>query len=151
MREQISAALKEALNSEDATRISTLRLVLAALKDREIAARDEDGAEVLDEEQRVIAVLDKMIRQREDSVDLYEEGGRLELADRERDEIDVIRSFLPRPLSKEETAAAVDEALRRTEAHSIRDIGRVMAFLKEHYAGRMDFKEANARIRAALA
>lgn len=150
MRERISAALSEAQKAQDQTRLCTLRLITAAIKDRDIAARgaDDSSGGVSDEE--VIRILGQMIRQREDSVRAYEEAGRLELAEREREEIKIIREFLPRPLNDEEVRRAISAAISETKARSIRDMGAVMGALKSRYAGRMDFCKVGAEVRASL-
>jgi uncharacterized protein len=151
MRERITAALKEAMKAKDATRVSALRLIVATLKDRDIATRDaEDAAVPADEDAEVLAILAKMIKQREDSIVAYEEGGRLELAAREQAEIDVIREFMPKPMSQAEIDAAVAEAIAETEAASIRDMGRVIGALKARHTGRMDFGKVGPQVKAAL-
>lgn len=150
MREHLAAAMKEALRDKDQTRLSTLRLITAAIKDRDIAARSEHGAAQAGDDV-VLQLLGKMIKQREDSVCAYEEAGRLDLADRERAEIAVIRDFLPEPLSEAETEAAVRDAITAVGAGGLRDMGRVMAVLKQRYAGRMDFSSAGARVKNVLA
>ena len=149
MRDRIDAALKLAMKSQDATRVATLRLILAALKDREIAARDEAGA-LEDDEATGLAILTKMVRQREDSARAYEEAGRLELAERERAEIEVIREFLPRPMTEDEVDAAVASAIADTDARGVQDIGRVMGTLKARHPGRMDFSKVSRQVKAAL-
>lgn len=149
MRTKIMADLKEAMRNKDATRIGTLRLMLAALKDREIALRGDDGSEQLPEAE-VMALLAKMIKQRDESIATYEQAGRMELAERERAEAAVIREFLPKPLSAEGVAKAIDAAIAETGAESIRDMGRVMAALKSRHAGQMDFAKAGAQVKAAL-
>lgn len=149
MRARIAEALKDALKSGDAVRVGTLRLMLAALKDREIALRSDDGPASLDEAE-VRALLSRMIRQRRESIASYEEAARMELAERERREVDIIAEFLPKPLAEAEVEEAIAEAIRETGAASIRDLGRVMAALKARHAGRMDFAGASARVKAAL-
>ena len=150
MRERIAAALKDAMKSKDETRVSTLRLIMATLKDREIAARTDDEAPPVEDDALVLAILSKMVKQREDSIKAYEEGGRLELAARERAEIDVIRSFMPRPMTQAEVDAAVQAAIADTEAASIKDMGRVIGALKARHPGRMDFGKVGAQVKAAL-
>jgi uncharacterized protein YqeY len=150
MRDQINAALKDAMKAQDATRTATLRLVLAAIKEREISMRDADGGEPLND-QTVMEILAKMIKQRQESARVYEESGRLELAERECAEIEVIREFLPKPLSAEEIAEAVQEVIEELKATSIKDIGKVMGALKERYTGRMDFSKTGALVKKALA
>jgi uncharacterized protein YqeY len=149
MRERISAALKDAMKAKDSTRIATLRLVVATLKDRDIAARQNDEGPI-DDEAEVLSILAKMVRQREESIKAYEEAGRLELAAREQAEIDVIREFMPRPMDQSEIDAAVAEAIAETEASSIKDMGRVIGALKARHPGRMDFGKVGAQVKAAL-
>lgn len=150
LRERIGAALKEAMRDKDPERLSTLRLINAAIKDRDIARRaegeDDDG--VGDEE--ILGILGKMVKQRQESARAYEEGGRLELAEKELAEIKVIETFLPRPLDEEETQTAIDEAIRSTGAASIRDMGRVMGELKARYPGRMDFGKVGSQVKSRL-
>ena len=150
MRTRLNEALKAAMKDKDAPRLSTLRLITAAIKDRDIAKRGEgEGAEVTDDE--ILAILGKMVKQRQESARVYEEGGRLELAEKEREEVAVIEEFLPRQLDEDEVAAAVRETVAAIGAESIRDMGRVMAALKEKYAGQMDFAKAGAAVKAILA
>jgi len=149
MRDRISAALKDAMKAKDQTRIATLRLVMATLKDRDIAARQNDEGPVEDEAE-ILGILAKMIRQREESIRAYEEAGRLELAAREQTEIEVIREFMPRPMDQAEIDAAVADAIAETEASSIKDMGRVIGALKARHPGRMDFGKVGAQVKAAL-
>jgi hypothetical protein len=150
MRERIAAALKESVRAEDACRTATLRLLLAALKDRDLAARNEECAPDADDEAEVIALLTQMMRQRLESAQAYEEGGRLELAERERAEVAVIREFLPKPMTSTEVKAAVDAAIAETHATSIRDMGKVVGALKARYPGRIDFARLGPQVRSAL-
>ncbi len=137
------------MRAKDASRLSTIRLINAAIKDRDIAARSDDNSEgVSDTEIRDI--LAKMIKQRRESAATYDEAGRIELAERERSEIDVIQSFLPKPLSEQETQKAIQDAINETGASSIRDMGRIMGVLKSKYSGQMDFGKAGAQVKAAL-
>ncbi|MEM1384254.1 MAG: GatB/YqeY domain-containing protein [Pseudomonadota bacterium] len=149
MRDRINAALKDAMRARDEVRTSTLRLMLACIKDRDIAARSEEGAVGLDEA-GLVDLLAKMIKQREESARVYEEAGRMELAERERSEIAVIRGFLPKPLTEAEVSQAIDRAIAETGASSIRDIGKVMGALRGRFAGRMDFGKAGAQVKAVL-
>ncbi|MFN3615550.1 MAG: GatB/YqeY domain-containing protein [Rubrimonas sp.] len=151
MRDRITTALKDAMKSKDATRVGTLRLVVATIKDREIAARQSEGEGPVDADAELMAILAKMVRQREDSIGAYEQAGRLELAAREQAEIDIIREFLPKPMTAEEVEAAVAEAIAETEASSIRDMGRVIGALKARHPGRMDFGAVGQKVKAALA
>ncbi len=149
LRERINAALKEGMRAKDKGRLATLRLINAAIKDRDIASRGADGdGRVSDDEVR--AILSRMIKQRRESARAYEEGGRLELAESERAEIDVIEEFLPRQLPDDEIDAAIDAAIAELGAGSIRDMGRVMGRLKERHTGQMDFTRVGSRVKARL-
>ena len=149
MRDRINSALRDAMLAKDKLRTSTLRLMIAAIKDRDIALRGEEGGGGLDEA-GIMALLAKMVKQREESAATYETAGRTELAEAERAEIGVIKEFMPRPMSEAEVDAAVKAAIAESGAESIRDMGKVMAALKAKYAGRMDFGAAGARVKAAL-
>ncbi len=138
MREKITAALKQAMRDKAADRLSTLRLINAAIKDRDIDARSEGREEGVSEDE-VLGILGKMAKQRLESARAYEEGGRIDLAERERSEIGVIEEFLPRQLGEDEVTKAVNEAISEVGAESIRDMGKVMGILKSRYTGRMDF------------
>lgn len=148
IREKLQAALKDAMRAKEADRLSTLRLINAAIKDRDIAARAEGVDAVPDTE--ILAVLGRMVKQRQESARVYDEGNRPELAAKERSEIRVVEEFLPRRLSDAEVATAVDEAIAATEATSLRDMGRVMAELKAKYTGQMDFGAVGALLKARL-
>ncbi|MCC6305867.1 MAG: GatB/YqeY domain-containing protein [Rhodobacteraceae bacterium] len=152
LRDRIAAALKAATKARDAPRLSTLRLIHAAIKDRDIAARGEGGGgeDALVGEAEILVILGRMVRQRHESARAYEEGGRLDLAEGERAEILVIEEFLPRPLGEAEVAAAIAAAIAETGAATIRDMGRVMAWLKARHPGQMDFAAAGAEVRARL-
>lgn len=149
LRARVSEALKDAMKAKDATRLSTLRLINAAIKDRDIAARgDGDDEGVGDPE--VLQILGKMVKQRVESARAYEEGGRLELAEKEREEITVIEDFLPKQLSEDEVGAAVKKAISDTGAESIRDMGKVMGELKGKYTGQMDFGAVGKQVKDLL-
>lgn len=149
MRDRVNAALKQAMKDKAVDRLSTLRLINAAIKDRDIAVRgDSDSAGVGDAE--VLAILGKMSKQRMESVRAYEEGGRVDLAERERAEIAVIEEFLPRQLSPAEIEEAVSDAIATTGATSIRDMGKVMGELKGKYTGQMDFGTVGPMIKTLL-
>ena len=150
LRDRLQTALKEAMKAKEADRLSTLRLINAAIKDRDIAGRGEEGAAAEVPEAEITAILAKLIKQRQESARVYEEGGRLELAEKELAEVKVIQEFLPRQLSPEEIAAALDAAVSETGAGSIRDVGKVMAALKAKYAGQMDFGAVGALVKARL-
>jgi len=149
MRERVNVALKQAMKDKAGPRLATLRLVNAAIKDKEIAARGVDGDQVVGDAE-ILAILGKMTKQRQESVRAYEEGGRLDLAEREREEIAVIAEFLPRALSEDEVAAAIDAAITNTGATSIRDMGKIMGALKEKYTGQMDFGAVGSVIKERL-
>ncbi|THD75624.1 GatB/YqeY domain-containing protein [Thalassobius vesicularis] len=138
LRDRINTALKQAMKDKDAARLSTLRLINAAIKDRDIAARGDGRDDGVDDSE-VLAILGKMVKQRQESARTYEEGGRLDLAERELAEVPVIEDFLPRQLSADEVTAAVDAAIAAIGASSIRDMGKVMGELKGKYTGQMDF------------
>lgn len=148
LRDEINEALKVAVKSQDKRSMATLRLVNAAIKDRDIAARTSGKDCVGDDDIRQI--LSKMIRQREESVATYTEAGRPELAAQEREEIEIIKRFLPRQLSEEETRAACASVVQEIGAAGIRDMGRTMATLKERYPGQLDFGRASAVVKGML-
>jgi len=151
MRDRISSGLKEAMKAKDVARLSTLRLINAAIKDREIAMRGEtegDNGAVTDSD--VLGILGKMVKQRQESARAYEEGGRLDLAEREQAEVAVIEEFLPKQLSDDEIARAVAKAISQTDASSIRDMGRVMGVLKTQYTGQMDFGRVGPMVKNLL-
>ncbi|MDE9450841.1 GatB/YqeY domain-containing protein [Aliiroseovarius sp. Z3] len=149
MRNRVNDALKTAMKNKDAARLSTLRLISAAIKDRDIAMRGT-GEEVEITDADVLAILGKMVKQRQESARAYEEGGRLELAEKERSEIVVIEEFLPKQLSDDETEAAVAEAISEVGADSIRDMGKVMGALKAKFTGQMDFGKVGPMVKEKL-
>ncbi|MCB6178696.1 GatB/YqeY domain-containing protein [Rhodobacter sp. Har01] len=147
LRDRLQTALKEAMKERQADRLSTLRLINAAIKDRDIASRGDGGPEMVSDAD-ITAIMGKMVKQRQESARAYEEGGRLELAEKELAEIVVIHEFLPRQMSADEVAAAVEAAMAETGAASIRDVGKVMAALKARHAGQMDFGAVGALVKA---
>tara|TARA_R110000796_G_scaffold45616_19_gene110350 strand:- start:661 stop:1128 length:468 start_codon:yes stop_codon:yes gene_type:complete len=149
LRTRITDALKQAMKDKAVARLSTLRLINAAIKDKDIAARADGGDDGVGDAE-VLAILGKMSKQRMESVRAYEEGGRLDLADRERDEIKVIEEFLPRQLTEEESAKAVDDAIAEVGASSIRDMGKVIGLLKVRYTGQMDFGSVGPKVKDRL-
>ena len=149
LRTRISTDLKQAMKDKAAERLSTLRLVNAAIKDKDIAARAEGNDDGVGDDE-VLAILGKMAKQRLESARAYEEGGRLDLAERERSEIEVIEEFLPRQLDENETTAAVDAAVAEVGASSIRDMGKVMGVLKAKYTGQMDFGRVGPMLKDRL-
>ena len=148
VRDELNNALKEAMRLQDRRRLCTIRLIQAAIKDRDIAARTQ-GQESVSAE-AIQEILAKMMRQREETIRTYEEAGRIDLAEQEAAELDIIRSFMVPQMDDAEIAAAVEGAIRKAEATCLRDVGRTMAVLKEDYAGRMDFSKACATVKARL-
>jgi len=150
LRTRIRDALKAAQKSRDQRRVATLRLVLAALKDRDIAARGAAGGrdEISDED--ILTMLQTMIRQRRESIALYTQGGRDDLVKQETEEISIIEEYLPKQMSEKEIAEAVKGMIEELGAASIKDMGRTMAALKERYAGRMDFGKASGIVKQQL-
>jgi uncharacterized protein YqeY len=148
IRDDIKAALVTAMKSGDKTRTATLRLVQSSLKNRDIELRGASAP--ADDDVTVTEVLQKMVKQRRESVALYEQGGRQELADAETAEIEVIEGFLPRQMSEDEARAAIDAIVAETGASSLKDMGRVMAALKEKHAGALDMSKASGLVKARL-
>jgi len=149
LRERLQTAMKQAMRAKEADRLSTVRLINAAIKDREIALRGGgEGAPISDAD--ILTILGRMVKQRHESARAYEEGGRLELAAKELAEIEVINEFLPRQLTGDEVAAAIAAAIAESGAASIRDMGRVIAVLKGKYTGQMDFAAVGPRIKDML-
>ena len=149
LRNEINSAMKEAMKEKAQLRLSTLRLINAAIKDRDIAARAE-GVEEGVEDSEILAILGKMTRQRQESAKTYEEAGRLDLSERELSEIQVIEYFLPRQLEVDEIEIEVTKVIDEQGASSIRDMGRVMACLKERFAGQMDFGSVGPIVKKKL-
>ena len=148
LRDKITEATKEAMKSQEKTKLSTLRLMSAAIQNADIEARTAGKKPLSDDE--LLGVFQKLIKQRQESVELYEKGGRAELAKQERDEIEVIKTFLPQQMSEAEVKVAIAEAIKSTGAASVKDMGKVMAALKERYAGRMDFGRASGAVKGML-
>lgn len=148
MRDAINAALKEAMLRQDKRRTSTLRLITAAIKDRDIAARSSGKERVSEDE--ILEILNRMIRQRQESAKAYEEGNRLDLAAEEREEILIIRSFLPQQLDDAQLHSVCAETVKQTGAHGLRDIGKCMQELKARYPGRLDFGKASTLVKGML-
>ena len=149
LRSRINAAMKQAMKDKSTERLSTIRLINAAIKDRDIAARTE-GKENGVGDGEVLAILAKMTKQRQESAKTYEEAGRLDLSERELSEIKVIEEFLPRQLTDDEIHFALADAIDKVGAESIRDMGKVMAALKSKYAGQMDFGAVGALVKSNL-
>lgn len=150
LRDRLQSSLKEAMKAKEADRLSTLRLINAAIKDREIAVRG-DGTDHEVGEADILAILGKMVKQRQESARAYEEGGRLELAEKELAEIKVIEEFLPRQLDSSEVQDAISAAIAESGATSIRDMGKVIAVLKAKYTGQMDFGAVGPMVKDKLA
>jgi uncharacterized protein YqeY len=148
LRDDINNALKDAMKARDERRVSTLRLVNSTLKNADIEARGQGKAQLSDDE--VLPVLQKMIRQRQESITLYEQGGRNELAQQERDEITIISAYLPQQLSDDEMRAAIAQAITETGAASMKDMGKVIGALKARHTGHMDFGKASPLVKQML-
>ena len=149
LRQHLNDALKAAMKAQDKRRVSTLRLILAALKDRDIAARSGDNGDGISETD-ILGMLQTMIRQRQDSTEQFKQGGRKDLADKEQEEIAVIQDFLPAQLDEGEVGEACREVVAELEAGGLKDMGRVMGELKSRYTGRMDFSKASAAVKELL-
>lgn len=149
LREKLTEAMKDAMRAKDQAALGTIRLILAKLKDADIAARTEASREGVADD-RVLSLMQGMIKQRNESIALYEKGNRTDLADKEKAEIAVIERFLPQQMDEAAVEAAVREAIAATGATSIKDMGGVMAALKSKYAGQMDFARASAAVKKAL-
>ncbi|NNC38740.1 MAG: GatB/YqeY domain-containing protein [Acidimicrobiales bacterium] len=150
LRSDIMDGMKTAMKEKETLALSTLRLVNAAIKDRDIAARAEDRPNGIDEVE-ILSLLAKMVKQRDESARIYDENGRPELAERERSEMDVIKRYMPQPLSADELNSAVQSAVEELDATCLKDMGRVMGVLKGKYAGRMDMGKASAAVKNLLA
>lgn len=149
IRSELTEALKVSMKAQEKRAVSTIRLILAALKDRDICARADGNADGVPEGD-VLTLLQTMVKQRLESIRLYEEGGRLELAEQEREETEVIKRFMPRELDGDELDDAVQQAIREIGAKDMKDMGKTMALLKQRYPGRMDFSKASGMVRQAL-
>ena len=149
MRENIAAAMKQALKGKDQAALGAMRLIMAALKDRDIAARGNGNPDGISDDD-ILGLLQTMIKQRTESAKMYNDGGRPELAAAEEAEIAIIKEFLPAQLSDDEMKSAIAAAIEQTSAASIKDMGQVMGFLKSNYAGQMDFSAASQAVKTAL-
>ena len=149
LRDQLTAAMKQAMKDKNKRRLTTIRLILAAIKDRDIAARTDKNASQ-DEDVVVLEILAKMIKQRKESFVVYEEAGRLELAQQEQEEMEIIAEFQPRQMPDDEIEVVVKDAIAETGASGLKDIGKIMGLLKGKYAGQMDFSRASALARSEL-
>ncbi len=149
LRDDVSAELKEAMRAKNTVKTATLRLILAAIKDRDIAARTDGVFEGIGEDE-VLKVLQTMVKQRRESIKMYEQGNRPELAAQEAQEIAIIQSFLPEQMDDQEIEAAVTAVIKEIEANSLKDMGTSMGLLRERYSGRMDFGKASAILKSVL-
>jgi len=149
LRTRISDALKTAMKSKQTHTVSTIRLIMAALKDRDIAARPKGNGDGISDDE-ILSMLQSMIKQRRESVEMYEKGGRAELAQQEEGEIEIIQTFLPEQMDDAAISAAVKEVVEEAGATSLKDMGKVMGLLKERYAGEMDFSKASAQVKTRL-
>ncbi len=149
MREAISKAMKAALRNKDQTALSAIRLISAALKDRDIAARTADSPDGINDEE-ILSMLQTMIKQRNESAKMYLQGNREDLANKEKDEINVIQQFLPAQLSEKEITNAIAKAIKSNKASSIKDMGSIMTDLKKNYAGQMDFGLVSKQVKESL-
>jgi len=148
LRDDINSALKDAMKSGDKRRVSTLRLVNSALKNADIEARGQGKAALGDDD--LLGLLQKMIKQRQESIELYEKGGRADLVAQEREEVAIITAYLPQQMSEDDANAAIAAVIGETGAQSMKDMGKVMAALKQRYAGRMDFGRASPIVKGLL-
>lgn len=149
LRDRFNETLKQALRNKQARSVSTIRLIMAALKDRDIAARSKGNTEGISEDE-ILAMLQTMVKQRQEAIALYEQGGRLELAEQEQEEIDVIKEFLPEQLGEQQIVEAVNAIIAEVGATGLTDMKRIMGELRQRYAGRMDFGKASGIAKAAL-
>ncbi len=149
MRSELDKNLKEAIKSQEKQRVATLRLINAAIKDRDIAVRSEENTEGVSDNE-IIVILSNMVKQRKQSIIQYEEGGRIELAEREREEIKIIQEFLPNQLTDEEIKTEISKIINADDQLSIKDMGKIMGILKIKYSGVMDFGKASEVVKALL-
>jgi uncharacterized protein YqeY len=149
MRERLKTAMKQAMLDKEKNRLGTIRLIMAAIKDRDIAVRSDGNMDGVSDDD-ILGIMTKMVKQRVDSANTYEQAGRLELAEQELSEIKVIKEFLPKQLSEDETRAAVQGVITAVGATCVRDMGKVMSALKVEYAGKMDFGKAGGAVKELL-
>ena len=148
LRDRFTAEMKEAMKAGEKARLGAIRLIQAALKDKDIEARGAGKGPLSDEE--ILALLQKMVKQRQESIAMYEQGGRTELAQQEKDEVAVITSYLPQQMDEDETRTAIEAAIAETGAASMKDMGKVIGLLRGKYAGRMDFGKASGLVKELL-
>ncbi len=150
LREKFTADLKAAMVAKDEAAVGTIRLIIAAMKDKDIAARTAESREGIGDEQ-ILSLLQSMVKQRNESIEMYKKGNRQDLADKEAAEIKIIENYLPKQMSEDEIKAAVDAAIAAAGASSIKDMGKVMGTLKSRYTGQMDFSKAGGIVKEKLA
>ncbi|KAA3511916.1 GatB/YqeY domain-containing protein [Agrobacterium vitis] len=148
LREDLTTALKEAMKAKDSRRLSTIRLVQSAIKDRDIANRGEGKAEASDDD--ILQLMAKLVKQREESAKIYEDNARPELAAQEREEVAIIKAFMPEQMDDDKVREAISGIITEISAEGVRDMGKVMAALKERYAGQMDFAKASGVVKELL-
>ncbi|MBP02501.1 MAG: glutamyl-tRNA amidotransferase [Rhodospirillaceae bacterium] len=149
LRAKLVESLKQSIRAKDQRSLATIRLILAALKDRDISARGRGEPDGISESD-ILDMLQSMIKQRRESITMYEKGGRCELAEREQEEINIIKNFMPEQMGLDATSAAVIDVITELKASSLKDMGRVMACLKERFSGRMDFSSASSIVKDNL-
>jgi len=149
LRQRLNDDLKTAMKARDQAAVSTLRMVLATLKDRDIAVRPQGITDGIDEA-AIIDMLQKMVKQRQESIELYKKGGRQELVDQEQGEIDIIERYMPQKLSEAAASDAIDQVIAELGATSIKDMGKVMAALKERFSGQLDFAKVGGQVKQKL-
>ncbi len=149
LRQKLNDMLKDAMRAKEERKVSTIRLINAALKDRDIQARSKGNADGISDDE-ILGLMQSMVKQRRESIDMYSKGGRTDLAQQEAQEIACIEEFLPQQMSSEEADAAIAEAIAKNGADCVKDMGKVMAYLKQHYAGRMDFSRAAGTVKNHL-
>ncbi len=150
LRSQIQTAMKEALKQGEKDKLTTLRMIMSGIKDKDVAVRVDNTSATEAQDEHILKLLETMIKQRRQSIDMYTNGGRTELAAKEQAEIDVLQEFLPQQLTEAEQEQAIKACIQETNASSMRDMGGVMACLKQKYAGQMDFAKASAQIKSHL-
>lgn len=149
LRDRFTESMKEAMKAKQQQRLTTVRMMMAKLKDLDIEARTTEKGKA--DESDILSMLSKMVKQRQDSITMYEQGGRQDLADNEKAEIAIIEEFLPQQLTTEQVNTAIQQAIAETGASSMKDMGKIMTYLKDRYTGQMDFAKANGQIKTALA
>ncbi len=149
LRQQLNDMLKDAMRAKEERKVSTIRLINAALKDRDIQARSKGNTEGISDDE-ILSMMQSMVKQRRDSIEAYTKGGRADLAQQEAEEIACIETFLPKQMSDDEIKCAIDTAVTKVGADGIKDMGKVMGFLKGEYAGCMDFSKASAAVKQRL-